>query len=140
MTKALYDKEIKWKNCLFRNRCPILDLNNRLFVGLSGGPQKACGANFFYSFEGISMKHPYDHHLHVRQYFAWASLVIVELWPLDFAKNWPKMFMAQTSCTVLKGFQCIFIQMFTIKCTCACTSSGQLGHRGVMVLGLAKNR
>ena len=30
MTKDLYDKEIKWKNCLFRNRCPILDLNNGL--------------------------------------------------------------------------------------------------------------
>ena len=32
MTKDLYDKEIKWKNCLFRNRCPILDLNNGLFL------------------------------------------------------------------------------------------------------------
>ena len=30
MTKDLYDKEIRWKNCLFRNRCPILDLNNGL--------------------------------------------------------------------------------------------------------------
>ena len=32
MTKDLYDKEIKWKNCLLHNRCPILDLNNGLFT------------------------------------------------------------------------------------------------------------
>jgi len=32
MSKDLYDKEIKWKNCLFRNRCPILDLNNGLLM------------------------------------------------------------------------------------------------------------
>ena len=32
MTKDFHDKELKWKICLFRNRCPILDLNNGLFV------------------------------------------------------------------------------------------------------------
>ena len=35
MTKDYHDKELKWKYCLFCNRCPILDLNNGLFSNCS---------------------------------------------------------------------------------------------------------